>query len=181
MIFLSLEETSPRLIPLFLFCFFGFLFYAGENTVSTLGRLVVIIWLFVVLIINSSYTASLTSILTVQQLSSPIKGIESLITSNDPIGYQTGSFARNYLSDELGIHASRLVPLNSPEDYAKALEDGPKKGGVAAVIDERAYIELFLSSRCEFSIVGQEFTKSGWGFVSISLSITLDCVGSYFL
>ncbi|PSS36596.1 Glutamate receptor 3.6 like [Actinidia chinensis var. chinensis] len=146
------------------FSFSTLFFSHRENTVSTLGRLVLIIWLFVVLIINSSYTASLTSILTVQQLSSPIKGIESLITSNDPIGYQTGSFARNYLSDELGIHASRLVPLNSPEDYAKALEDGPKKGGVAAVVDERAYIELFLSSRCEFSIVGQEFTKSGWGF-----------------
>ncbi|CAL5371421.1 unnamed protein product [Camellia sinensis] len=144
---------------------FSTLFFAHrENTVSTLGRLVLIIWLFVVLIINSSYTASLTSILTVQQLSSPIKGIESLITSNDPIGYQHGSFAQNYLSDELGIHESRLIPLNSPEDYEKALQKGPKKGGVAAVVDERAYIELFLSTRCEFSIVGQEFTKNGWGF-----------------
>lgn len=144
-----------------------FFFNVGENTVSTLGRVVLIIWLFVVLIINSSYTASLTSILTVQQLSSPVKGIESLQTSNDPIGYQQGSFAVNYLSEELNIHKSRLVPLNSAEDYAKALRDGPKKGGVAAVVDERAYIELFLSTRCEFTIVGQEFTKSGWGFVSI--------------
>lgn len=136
---------------------------------SMLGRFVLIIWLFVVLIINSSYTASLTSILTVQQLSSPIKGIETLLSSNDPIGYQQGSFARNYLIGELGIHESRLVPLITPEDYTKALEDGPHKGGVTAVIDERAYVELFLSTRCEFSIVGQEFTKNGWGFVSIDL------------
>ncbi|XP_058180588.1 glutamate receptor 3.6-like isoform X3 [Rhododendron vialii] len=144
---------------------FSTMFYSHrENTVSPLGRMVLILWLFVVLIIKSNYTASLTSILTVQQLSSPIEGIESLIASNDPIGYQQGSFARNYLSDELGIHESRLVPFNSQEEYAKALEDGPKKGGVAAVVDERAYIELFLSSRCEFSIVGQEFTNNGWGF-----------------
>ncbi|KAL5789035.1 hypothetical protein ACOSP7_005984 [Xanthoceras sorbifolium] len=33
----------------------------------------------------------LTSILTVQQLSSPIKGIDTLMTSNDRIGYQTSS------------------------------------------------------------------------------------------
>ncbi|CAH1429986.1 unnamed protein product [Lactuca virosa] len=33
-----------------------------------------------------------------------------------------------------------------------------------AVVDERPYIELFLSTRCQFSIVGQEFTKNGWGF-----------------
>ncbi|KAH7851841.1 hypothetical protein Vadar_017175 [Vaccinium darrowii] len=146
------------------FSFSTMFFSHRENTVTPLGRMVLIIWLFVVLIIKSNYTASLTSILTVQQLSSPIKGIESLITSNDPIGYQQGSFARNYLSEELGIQESRLVPLNSQEEFAKALEDGPRKGGVAAVVDERAYMELFLSSRCEFSIVGHEFTKSGWGF-----------------
>jgi Ligand-gated ion channel len=52
-----------------------------------LGRFVLIMWLFVVLIITSSYTASLTSILTVQQLSSGIKGLDSLIASRDPIGY----------------------------------------------------------------------------------------------
>ncbi|KAJ4839030.1 hypothetical protein Tsubulata_018927 [Turnera subulata] len=146
------------------FSFSTWFFSHRENTISSLGRLVLIIWLFVVLIINSSYTASLTSILTVQQLSSPIKGIESLITSNDPIGYQQGSFARDYLINELGIHESRLIPLKVAEDYDRALRDGPHKGGVAAVVDERAYIELFLSSRCEFSIVGQEFTKNGWGF-----------------
>ncbi|KAJ0086243.1 hypothetical protein Patl1_09367 [Pistacia atlantica] len=135
-----------------------------ENTVSTLGRLVLIIWLFVVLIINSSYTASLTSILTVQQLSSPIKGIDSLRTGNDPIGYQEGSFAERYLTEELNISKSRLVSLGTPEEYALALKNGPGKGGVAAVVDERPYIELFLSSQCTFKIVGQEFTKSGWGF-----------------
>ncbi|GFZ09468.1 glutamate receptor 3.6 [Actinidia rufa] len=135
-----------------------------ESTISALGRIVLVIWLFVVLIINSSYTASLTSILTVQQLSSHVKGIETLRTTNDPIGYQQGSFAGDYLTNELGIHKSRLIPLNSPEDYAEALRNGPKKGGVAAVVDQRAYIELFLSTRCEFSIVGHEFTKNGWGF-----------------
>ncbi|CAL5197393.1 unnamed protein product [Lathyrus oleraceus] len=144
---------------------FSTMFFAHrENTVSTLGRFVLLIWLFVVLIINSSYTASLTSILTVQQLSSPIKGIESLVNMKEPIGYLQGSFARSYLIDEIGIHESRLVPLKTPEETAKALEKGPQKGGVAAYINERAYIELFLSSRCDFTIVGQEFTKNGWGF-----------------
>lgn len=134
---------------------------------STLGRFVLLIWLFVVLIINSSYTASLTSILTVQQLFSPISGIESLKEGDEPIGYQVGSFVEHYLSEELGISKSRLVALGSPEAYAKALKIGPKKkGGVAAVVDELAYVEHFLSSQCTYRIVGQEFTKSGWGFVS---------------
>lgn len=136
---------------------------------STLGRFVLIIWLFVVLIINSSYTASLTSILTVQQLSSRIEGLDSLISSSDPIGYQVGSFAKNYLMEELNIAESRLVSLNSPEAYARALDLGPKDGGVAAVVDELPYVELFLAKYCNYRTVGQEFTKSGWGFVSIFL------------
>ena len=137
---------------------------SGENTVSTLGRVVIIIWLFVVLIINSSYTASLTSILTVQQLSSPITGIDTLVTSNERIGFQVGSFAENYLTEQLNIPKSRLLALGSPEEYAIAL----KNRTVVAVVDEQAYIELFLSDHCQFKIRGQEFTKSGWGFVSIS-------------
>lgn len=135
---------------------------------SALGRGVVLIWLFVVLIINSSYTASLTSILTVQQLSSPISGIDSLKASDEPIGFQVGSFAERYLTEDIGISKSRLVALGSPEEYAKALQLGPNKGGVAAIIDERPYVEIFLSAQCTFRIVGQEFTRSGWGFVSIS-------------
>ena len=140
---------------------------------STLGRFVLLIWLFVVLIVNSSYTASLTSILTVQQLSSPIKGIESLVNSKDPIGYTQGSFAKDYLVEEIGINESRLVPLITPEEAANALKKGPQNGGITAYIEERAYMELFLSSRCDFSIVGQEFTRDGWGFVSIFLVMVL--------
>eukprot|EP00258_Populus_trichocarpa_P047990 XP_024464009.1 glutamate receptor 3.2 isoform X2 [Populus trichocarpa] len=95
-----------------------------------------------------------------QQLSSTIKGIDSLITSNAQIGFQVGSFAENYLNEELSIAKTRLVPLGSPEEYADAL----KNGTVAAVVDERPYVDLFLSEHCEFSIIGQEFTRSGWGF-----------------
>lgn len=146
--------------------------YVGENTVSALGRLVLIIWLFVVLIINSSYTASLTSILTVQQLSSQIEGIDSLISNTQPIGVQDGSFARKYLIEELNIAESRLVILKNLQDYIDALTRGPRNGGVVAVVDELPYIELLMSStNCQFRTVGQEFTKSGWGFVSSYLLV----------
>lgn len=156
---------SQQLITIFWFSFSTMFFSHRENTVSTLGRLVLIIWLFVVLIINSSYTASLTSILTVQQLTSRIEGIDTLISSTEPIGIQDGSFAWNYLIDELNIAANRLVKLKSHAEYAIALQRGPNGGGVAAIVDELPYIELFLSStNCKFRTVGSEFTKSGWGF-----------------
>lgn len=156
---------SQQLITVFWFSFSTMFFSHRENTVSTLGRLVLILWLFVVLIINSSYTASLTSILTVQQLTSRIEGIDSLISSTDHIGIQDGSFAYNYLTEELNIAKSRIVMLKNQEEYVKALQQGTKNGGVGAIVDELPYIEVLLSSTdCAFKTVGQEFTKSGWGF-----------------
>ncbi|KAL7602666.1 hypothetical protein Lser_V15G24991 [Lactuca serriola] len=154
-----------QIITIFWFSFSTMFFSHRENTVSTMGRFVLILWLFVVLIINSSYTASLTSILTVQQLTSRIEGIDSLISSNDPIGVQDGTFAYNYLVRDLNILESRIKPLRDEVEYVNALRLGPKAGGVAAIVDELPYIELFMRyTKCEFRIVGEEFTKSGWGF-----------------
>ncbi|KAG4951864.1 hypothetical protein JHK85_045731 [Glycine max] len=112
-------------------------------------------------ILNSSYISSLTSILTMEQLSSPVKGIESLATSNERIGFLSDSFAKNYLTEELNIPRSKLIPLNSPSEYEKALKNGAANRGVTAIIDERAYMELFLATKYEYGIVGQEFTKMG--------------------
>ncbi|PKA48221.1 Glutamate receptor 3.2 [Apostasia shenzhenica] len=86
------------------------------------------------------------------------------IFCKDPIGYQVGSFTETYLTQELNISSSRLKVLHNPSEYATSLELGPDKGGVAAVIDEHPYVELFLSTNCKFAIVGSEFTKTGWGF-----------------
>ncbi|KAL6848524.1 hypothetical protein ACP4OV_021818 [Aristida adscensionis] len=157
---------SPRqqIITIVWFSFSTLFFAHRENTMSTLGRGVLIIWLFVVLIIQSSYTASLTSILTVQQLDTSVKGIEDLKSSDDPIGYQVGSFAKEYMIKELNISLSRLKALGSPEEYAENLKLGPKKGGVMAIVDERSYVDLFLSTYCKVAVAGSDFTSRGWGF-----------------
>ncbi|KAL6136881.1 hypothetical protein ACLB2K_062176 [Fragaria x ananassa] len=155
---------KKQLATMFLFSFSTLFKKNQEDTVSPLGRIVMVIWLFLLMVITSSYTANLTSILTVQQLSSPITGIDSLIASNLPIGYQVGSFSYNYLTETLYIPSSRLVPLGSPAEYERALRQGPDNGGVGAVIDELMYIELFLSRLTDFGIIGQTFTRSGWGF-----------------
>ncbi|KAI9094157.1 hypothetical protein K1719_026739 [Acacia pycnantha] len=174
-------SKSKQLMTIFWFSFSTLFFSHRENTVSTLGRMVLLIWLFVVLIINSSYTASLTSILTVQQLTSQIEGIDSLISSNQPIGVQDGSFTADYLTSELNIAKSRIVNLKSEQDYIDALDRGPQGGGVAAIVEELPYMEILMSkTKCKFRTVGQEFTKSGWGFafqrdspLAVDLSTTI--------
>ncbi|KAJ4845628.1 hypothetical protein Tsubulata_046136 [Turnera subulata] len=155
-----------QIVTMFLFSFSTLFKTNQETTISALGRFVMVTWLFLLMVITASYTASLTSILTVQQLSSPITGIDSLITSNWPVGYQVGSFAYEYLTENLGISRSRLISLGSPEEYGRALRQGPGGGGVAAIIDELPYVELFLSKQRDFGIIGTAFTRGGWGFVS---------------
>ncbi|KAG4170607.1 hypothetical protein ERO13_A12G157400v2 [Gossypium hirsutum] len=143
------EFRGPPRRQLITICWFSFstmFFSHRENTVSTLGRM---------------------------QLTSGIQGIDSLISSTEPIGIQDGSFALNYLVDELNIAQSRIVKLKNPEAYLRALKLGPKKGGVAAIVDELPYVELFLSNtNCLYRIVGPEFTKSGWGFLSLSFMVS---------
>ncbi|KAJ0113005.1 hypothetical protein Patl1_02037 [Pistacia atlantica] len=153
-----------QIVTMFLFSFSTLFKTNQEATISPLGRLVMVVWLFLLMVITSSYTASLSSILTVQQLSTPIQGIDSLIANDWPIGYQVGSFSYNYLSESLHIPRSRLISLSSPEAYERALRQGPSNGGVAAIVDELPYVELFLKQRTDFGIIGQPFTKSGWGF-----------------
>ncbi|KAL5797854.1 hypothetical protein ACOSQ2_002674 [Xanthoceras sorbifolium] len=155
---------SRQLVTMFLFSFSTLFKTNQEATISSLGRLVMVVWLFLLMVITSSYTASLSSILTVQQLSTPVTGIDSLIASNWPIGYQVGSFAYSYLLESLHITRSRLVPLGSPLEYENALRKGPSNGGVAAIVDELPYVELFLAKKTDFEIIGQPFTRSGWGF-----------------
>eukprot|EP00268_Persea_americana_P036054 TRINITY_DN3554_c0_g1_i2.p1 TRINITY_DN3554_c0_g1~~TRINITY_DN3554_c0_g1_i2.p1 ORF type:complete len:906 (-),score=165.97 TRINITY_DN3554_c0_g1_i2:220-2937(-) len=152
-----------QLITIFLFSF-STLFKTNQETLSTLGRFVMMVWLFLLMVITSSYTASLTSILTVEQLSSPITGIDSLIASSMRIGFQVGSFAESYLTESLNIHQSRLVSLKNPEEYERQLQLGPENGGVAAIVDELPYVELFLANQSDFGIIGDMFTKNGWGF-----------------
>ncbi|KAK1276934.1 Glutamate receptor 2.9 [Acorus gramineus] len=136
-----------------------------QRLVSNLSRLVVIIWLFVVLILQSSYTASLTSMLTVQQLEPTVTSIDQLIKKNDSVGYPTDSFVRDLLIRK-GIDESRLKAYNSPEEYAEALSKGSVNGGVAAIFDEMPYLRVFLSMYCDkFAMVGPTYRSGGFGFV----------------
>ncbi|KAI5081677.1 hypothetical protein GOP47_0001420 [Adiantum capillus-veneris] len=159
------QGPAKKQVGVVVWFMFSTLFTAHrEETKSFLARIVLILWLFVVLIVTSSYTASLTAILTVEQLTPEIQGLDSLLRSNVPIGFQTGSFAEKYLTG-LGISPGRLKDFDSLESYKVALDLGPHKGGVAAIVDELPYIELFLAADCKhYAIAGQVFTKSGWGF-----------------
>lgn len=121
-------------------------------------------WLFVMLISNSSYTASLASILSAQTTYPAIEGFDALLKSNVSVGYQEGSFVKGYLT-KMGFPQKRLRSYASAQEYAQALRQGPQKGGVGAILDERPYTQIFLQSECGFTKVGHELAYfGGFGF-----------------
>ncbi|KAL3744057.1 hypothetical protein ACJRO7_013327 [Eucalyptus globulus] len=116
---------------------FSTLFFAQrEKLISNLSKVVIIVWLFVVLILTSSYTANLSSMLTVHQL-------QSL-----PEGESVGIPFYSSVIQPVLINSSDKTSfplLHTVEDYANVLREGSRNGGVAAIIDEIPYVKLFLS------------------------------------
>ncbi|KAL8458832.1 hypothetical protein ACS0TY_036367 [Phlomoides rotata] len=138
------------------FSFSTLVFAQREKVHSNLARFVMIVWLFVVLVLTQSYTASLTSMLTVQQLQPTIKSVEY-------IGYQRGSFVGGLLKN-MKYDQSKLRSIYS-EEFDEALSKGSANGGVDAIIDEFPYIRLFLSKYChKYIMTGPTYGTSGFGF-----------------
>eukprot|EP00253_Pinus_taeda_P031320 PITA_31320 len=154
-------KPRDQVVTLLWFSFSTMLFSHKETLVSSSSRLVLGIWLFVVLIITSSYTASLTSILTVQKLNPAVKDLKSLNSSGAPVGYQEGSFVGEYLREQLHIANESLRTFSSAEEAGEALSNGT----VAAIFDEIPYIRIFLASQCGYAMVGPIYRTGGLGFV----------------
>lgn len=135
---------------------------------SNLARVVVIIWVFVVLILQSSYTASLTSLLTVEQFEPSYTHISELKDNGERVGYLKDSFVKGFLVKTWKFDQEKLIPFRSPQEYAEALAKGSRNGGVAAIIDEIPYLKVFLKDHCDnYTMAGQTYKTSGFGFVSI--------------
>ncbi|KAB1221988.1 Glutamate receptor 3.4 [Morella rubra] len=141
--------------------------FAGEKIYSNFTRVVVIVWLFVVLILSSSYTASLSSMLTLQRLERGID-IESLKSSNSPVGCDGDSFVRSYLENVLGFDSKNIVILTNDSHYKAEFE----RKKIAAAFFELPYQKVFINKYCkEFTASAPPYRFGGFGFVSSKLQL----------
>ncbi|KAL7172902.1 hypothetical protein ACSBR2_032383 [Camellia fascicularis] len=144
-------SRAQQIGTVFWFSFSTLVFAHRERLFSNLSRFVVIVWLFVVLLLSSSYTATLTSLLTVQQI--------QLASNGDYIESQ--KFVQGVIVRKLNFTDSRLKLYNSHEEYADALSSG----SVAAIIDEIPYLKIFLAKYPgSYAMVASESTTNGFGF-----------------
>ncbi|XBH98178.1 hypothetical protein VPH35_127728 [Triticum aestivum] len=155
----SLRQCSTALY----FVFSTLTFFFRE---SPLSKIVVVIWCFVVLVLVQSYTASLSSILTMKRLRPSVTDFEMLQKSGDFVGYQDESFVRSFLINHT-INENRLRNYTTKEQYAEALKKGSKNGGVSSIVDEIPYLTSFLSEsqyKNDFRMLGCIYKTPRFGF-----------------
>ncbi|KAK6273019.1 PREDICTED: glutamate receptor 2.7 isoform X1 [Theobroma cacao] len=134
-----------------------------DMVVTNCSRLVLVLWIFLAFILIQSYTANLSSILTVNQLQPTIPSLREL--RKHYIGYQNQSFVKNFLINQLGFKESMLKPYGSVDDYQEALCNGSSNEGVAAIFDEIPYIKVFLAEYSTgYMMVGPTYRTDGLGF-----------------
>ncbi|KAJ9671513.1 hypothetical protein PVL29_025289 [Vitis rotundifolia] len=127
-----------------------------------LSRLVMVVWLFACLVITNSYTANLTSMLTVQRLEPTVVDVEDLKSANAIVGCSGQSFVARYLEDAIGIKTRNIKDITSADEYARAL----RSGEIAAAFIEAPYAKLFLAQNCKgFAASGKTYKVGGFGFV----------------
>ncbi|GFP81639.1 glutamate receptor 2.8 [Phtheirospermum japonicum] len=150
---------------IFWFGFSTMVYAHKERVVSNLARVVLIIWFVVVLILTQSYTASLTSMLTVQKLQPKVKDAGDLIKSQEYVGYMKGSFVKGFLKG-MKFDPSRLREYDSMQQLDEFLTKGSKNGGIGAYFHEIPYIKLFLGKYgSKYTTAGPTYKANGFGFV----------------
>ncbi|KAJ8761417.1 hypothetical protein K2173_001548 [Erythroxylum novogranatense] len=144
------------------FTFSSLFFSHREKVYSNLTRVVVVVWLFVVFILNSSYTASLTSMLTVQRMQPNITNINWLLENNLKVGCDGDSFVRDYLMNVLGFKAENIMNVSNEYLY----EGKFKKKDIFAAFLELPYQKVFISNYCKtFTATTPTYRFGGLGFV----------------
>ncbi|KAJ7979509.1 Glutamate receptor-like protein [Quillaja saponaria] len=111
-----------------------------ELVAKNCSRFVLVVWLILACVLMQSYTASLSSILTIDRLKPNYLTTNELIRKGYQVGYQNGSFVgEQFLKQRLKFDQTKLKPLDTISDYHHALRNGI----VEAIYDEIPYIKAF--------------------------------------
>ena len=115
--------------------------YGDKAPLTFGGRLVALVWMFVALIIISSFTAAITSSLTVTQLESAVKGPEDLPKIR--VGTIENTTSESYLNDE------RISSISYPTP----------RDGLSAIKEKQIDAFVYDAPLLQYGIQ-QEFKKS---------------------
>ncbi|KAJ6753983.1 GLUTAMATE RECEPTOR [Salix purpurea] len=158
----ELQGSIPNQIGIMLWLSYNTLLSLNAPKLhSNLSRMSGVVWLYVSSIIIHTYTANLTSMLTVQKLEPTVPRVEELLNSNAKVGYCTGSYMTEYLPGVLKFKAENLKKYGSAEEYFSAF----KNKEISAAFLGTPYAKLFLGRYCNsFIKIGETYKIGGFGF-----------------
>ncbi|KAG7959071.1 hypothetical protein I3843_10G054300 [Carya illinoinensis] len=132
------------------FTFSSIFFAHRERIHNNYTRLIIVVWLFIVLILTSSYTASLSSMLT------------WLKKNNMKVGCDGDSFVRKYMEDVLHFKPENIVDVKREYSYAGQFESN----NISAAFLELPHEKVFLKHYCKGYTATLRNTRfGGLGFV----------------
>ncbi|XP_030460245.1 glutamate receptor 2.9-like [Syzygium oleosum] len=142
---------------------FSSLFFAHrERVYRNFTRIVLVIWFFVALILTQSYTAGLTSLLTLQELKPTVTTMEWLRISKARVGCDPDAFICDYLTHTLNFSKEAIVGISNTSSYG----DEFRRGNIAALFLEYPYERAFFTEYCYGYVATQEnYRFGGFGFV----------------
>ncbi|XP_030552369.1 glutamate receptor 2.9-like [Rhodamnia argentea] len=142
---------------------FSSLFFAHRERINhNFTRIVLVIWFIVALISTQSYTASLTTMLTLQNLQPTVTTMERLRISKARVGCDAVSFVCDYLNKKLNFSKDVVIGLRNSSGYGDQLASG----NIAALFLEYPYERAFLAKYCYGYVVTHEnYRFGGFGFV----------------
>nr|KYP40593.1 Glutamate receptor 2.5 [Cajanus cajan] len=140
------------------------IFYAHREPItSPMARVVMAPWLFVILIATSTFTASLTSMMTISQLEPSILDIQTLQRRNSPVGCNGNSFVIKYLTDVLKFKPENIRKFYSMSDYPDAFQNKYIEAAFFSVPHAKVFLARY---SCKGLIkAGNTFRLGGLGFV----------------
>jgi len=123
-------------------------------------------WLFVIFIVTSTFTASLTSMMTVSQLEPSVLDIQTLLKRNSVVGCDGNSFIVKYLTEVQKFKRENIREINSINDYPAAF----RNNDIEAAFFIAPHAKVFLAKySCRGLIkAGNTFRLGGLGFVGLS-------------
>ncbi|URD89095.1 glutamate receptor [Musa troglodytarum] len=136
-----------------LWLIFSTIFFAHGRIHNYYTKTVMVVWLLVVFILTSSFTANLSSILVTEKLGA--------VPPGSRVGYDGDAFVLKYLKDVLGYKERNIEWIRSPEAYSEAF----KSNKISAAYLETPYIRVFLSRYKDFTVSGETHRLGGFGFV----------------
>ncbi|XP_021685999.2 glutamate receptor 3.2 isoform X2 [Hevea brasiliensis] len=139
--------------------------YSGqrETPKNSLSIFVLAPWLFLLLVVSSTFTATLTSVLS-NPHSEPFTAadVDVLKRMDAMIGCDGSSLIVQYLVKVIRFKPQNIKTIASSDDYAKALASGDIKAAFILM----PHAKVFLGKYCSgFTISGPTYKLGGFGFV----------------